>query len=72
MKKHICEFGGCRKTAKVKLRNGHGICEDHAKLLRRIRRSGAKPKFMYKEVLVEHIGDASSKFDVCVDVPIKL
>ena len=67
-KKNICECGGCHKTGTVKLRNGHYICEDHAKAIRRLKRSGKKPKYLFKEKLVGHLGE----FDICVDVPIKL
>lgn len=72
MKKDICECGGCRKTATVKLRNGHRICEDHAKALRRMKKAGKKPKYLFKEVLVGHLGDPKDHFDICVDIPIKL
>lgn len=72
MKKDICEVGGCRKVGTVKLRNGHKICEDHAKALRRLKRSGKKPTVFFKEVLVGHLGDPKNHFDICVDVPVKL
>jgi len=68
MKKHICECGCCRKTATVKIRNGHRICEDHAKEIRRLIRSGRDIRGFCKEVLVGHVGE----FDVCTDVFVKL
>ena len=68
LKKHICEVADCGKTGTVRIRNGHYICEDHAKCLRRLKRSGAKPKYFFKEVLVGHVGE----FDICRTVAVKL
>lgn len=72
MKKNICECGGCKKTATIKLRNGHRICEDHAKAIRRLKKAGKKPYCLFKEVLVGHLGNPKNHIDICVDVPIKL
>lgn len=68
MKRHICECSGCKKTATIKLRNGHRICEDCNKEFRRLKRAGKKLKGFYKEVLIGHLDD---KFDICTDVVIK-
>lgn len=67
MKKHICECGGCRKTATVKLKNGHRVCEDCYK---GIRRTGAK--VIWKEALVGHLGDPKDHIDLCIDYPVKI
>lgn len=72
MKKDICEFTGCRKTATVKLRNNHKICEDCAKELRRMKKAGKKPYCFFKEVLVGHIGNPKNHFNFYKDIPIKL
>lgn len=77
MKKHICECSGCSKTATVKLRNGHRICEDCAKALRRRRRSGKKPRYFFKEVPIGHLGvgfygPGDPGLNVYNDVPVKL
>lgn len=72
MKKNICECGGCHKTATVKIHNGHRICEDCAKLLRRMKNAGKKPKYLFKEVLVGHLGDPKEHMDLYVDIPVKL
>ena len=71
MKKYICECCGCRKTATVKVKNGHRICEDHAKEFRRLRRAGKKVTHFYKEIRLGHFGDYC-EHDVCTDVIIKL
>lgn len=72
MKKDICECAGCRKIATIKLRNGHKICDDCAKELRRLKKAGKKPRYFVKEVLVGHLGDTKDRFNICVDRFIKL
>ena len=68
MKKHICECSGCNKTATVKLRNGHRICEDCHKVLRRRINAGEKVDGFFKEILIGHLGE----FDLYTDVFVKL
>jgi len=68
MKKYVCERSGCRKTATVRLRNGHRICEDCAKAIRRRRRAGDKVSGFFKEVLIGHL----SEFNLYTDVFVKL
>ena len=68
MKKYICECSGCNKTATIKLRNGHRICEDHAKFFRRKKRAGKKILGFYKEVLIGNLGE----FNIYTDVFVKL
>lgn len=74
MKKYICECVGCRKTATVRLRNDHRICDDHDKGFRRLKRAGKKLKAFYKEVLIGHLslGPGDKGFDICRDVVVKL
>ena len=67
MKKRICECSGCNKTATVKLRNGHAICEDCLKKFRRMRRSGKKVTGFLKEVLVGHL----EEFNLYTEVAVK-
>ena len=74
MKKHICECSGCNKTATVKLRNGHRICEDCAKILRRHSWkkdgcTGKRVRGFFKEVLIGHLG---GDFNIYADVFVKL
>ena len=37
-----------------------------------MKKAGKKPKYLFKEVLVGHLGDPKDHIDLCVDVPIKL
>ena len=73
MKKKMCECGGCRKTATVRLRNGHWICEDCAKEIRRVKRY-SKVRGFFKEVLFGHLsaGPGDKGFDLCTTVFVKL
>ena len=68
MKRYICECSGCHKTATVKLRNGHRICEDCVKEFRRLKRAGKKITGFYKEVLIGNLG---GEFNIYTDVPVK-
>ena len=68
MKKHICERAGCNKTATVKLRNGHRICEDCRKDICRRANAGEKVDGFFKEVLIGHLGE----FNLYTDVFVKL
>ena len=55
MKKKMCECSGCRKTATVRLRNGHWICEDCMKYLRKAKHT-RKVRGFYKEVYIGRLG----------------
>lgn len=65
MKKYICECSGCYKTATVKIKNGHRICEDHAKEFRR-KRHGKKIAGFWKEIHIGNIGEFKLYTDVLV------